>query len=163
MNLPALDEEKNRADIWWYQLKGRYPTIRKVSLALLSIFHGPRVESSFSVKGNISDKQSGCMNVDTYSAIQTLKYNVLDNPASKNSVKSISSFKREDKLHTPMVSNLCYNMCNARGRYKPRLKDIAKENKEKKKILPWYRQTKSTHKERIEKKKECTPKQTRKI
>ena len=41
LNLPAFDEEKNRADIWWYQLTRRYPTICKVSLALLSIFHGP--------------------------------------------------------------------------------------------------------------------------
>ena len=41
LNLPAFEEEKHRADIWWYQLKGRYPTICKVSLALLSIFHGP--------------------------------------------------------------------------------------------------------------------------
>ena len=38
LNLPAFDEEKNRPDIWWYQLKGRYQTICKVSLALLSIF-----------------------------------------------------------------------------------------------------------------------------
>ena len=66
------------------------------------------------------------------SAIQTVRYNVLDNPTSKNGVKSISSLKRGDKLHTPIVSNLCSNMCNACGRYKARLKDIAKENKEEK-------------------------------
>ena len=132
LSLPACDDEKNRAGIYWYQLRGRYPTICKVSLALLSIFHGPRVESSFSMMGNILDKQSGRMNVDTYSAIQTVKYKVLDNPASKNVVKSISSFKRGDILHMPIVSNLCYNMGNAQGRYKARLKDIAKENKEKK-------------------------------
>ena len=147
LNLPAFDEEKNRADIWWYQLKGRYPTICKVSLALLSIFHGPRVESSFSMMGNILDKQSGRMNVDTYSAIQTVKYNVLDNPASKNGVKSISSFKRGDKLHTPIVSNLCYNMRNARGRYKARLKDIAKENKDKKSSLGTVKQSQLTKKD----------------
>ena len=96
------------------------------------MFHGPRVESSFSMMVNISDKQSGIMNVDTYLAIQTAKYNVLDNPGSKNCVKSTSSFKRGDNLHTPIVSNVSYNMRNARGRYKTRLKDIAKENKEKK-------------------------------
>ena len=73
LNLPAFHEEKNRADIWWYQLKGRYPTICKVSLALLSIFHDPRVELLFRTMGNILDKQSGRMNVDTYSAIQTVK------------------------------------------------------------------------------------------
>ena len=71
------------------------------------------------------------MNVDTYSVIQTVKYNILDNPARKNGVKSISSFKSGEKLHTPIVSNVCYNLRNARGCYKARLKDIAKENKEK--------------------------------
>ena len=123
LNLSVFDEEKNKADIWWYQLKGRYPTICKASLALLSIFHDPRVESSFSIMGNILDKQSGQMNVDTYSAIQMVKYNVLDNPASKNGVKSIYSFKRGDKLHMPIV------LSNACGCYKARLKDNAKENK----------------------------------
>ena len=102
--------------------------------------------------GNILDQQSGRMNVDTYSAKQTVNYNVLDNPASKNGVKAISLFKRGNKLHIPIVSNLCYNMHNARGCYKARLKDIAKDIKEKK-ILLWYRQTKSTHKERLEKKR----------
>ena len=75
----------------------------KVSLALLSIFHGPRVESSSGMMGNILDKPSGRMNVDTYSAIQTTKYNVLENPANKNGIKSIYSFKRVGKLHTPVV------------------------------------------------------------
>ena len=63
---------------------------------------------------------------NTYSKVQG-SYN----PASKNGVESISSFNRRDKLHTSIVSNLCYNMRNACGRYKARWKDIAKENKEK--------------------------------
>ena len=42
-------------------------------------------------------------------------------------------------------------MRNAHGRYKARLKDIAKENNEKK-ILPWYCQTKSAHREHLQKK-----------
>ena len=134
LNLPAFDEEKNKAEIWWYQLKERYPKICKVSLALLLIFHGLRVESSFSMMGNILDKHSRGMK-HLLSNTQTVKYNVLDNPAGKNVFKFISSFKRGDKLHT-----LCYNMRNARGRYKARLKDIAKENKEKKSSLGTVKQ-----------------------
>ena len=99
MNLPAFDEEKNRADIWWYHLKGHYPTICKVSLALHSIFHGPCVESSFSMIGNILAKQSELMNVDTYSAIQTVKYKVLDNPATKNGVKSMVSNPLKEEIN----------------------------------------------------------------
>ena len=47
-----------------------------MSLALLTIFHGPKVESSFSVMGDVMDKKSGRMNVSTCSAIQTVKYNL---------------------------------------------------------------------------------------
>ena len=47
-----------------------------MSLALLTIFHGPRVESSFSVMGDVMDKKSGRMNEPTYSAIRTVKYSL---------------------------------------------------------------------------------------
>ena len=97
--------------------------------------------------GNILDHQSGRMNVDTYSAKETVNYNVLDNPASKNGVKVISSFQRGNKLHMPIVSNVCYNMRNARGRYKARLKDIAKEIKGKKSSLGTVKQNQLTKKD----------------
>ena len=73
----ALVEKKFvRADTWWFKPKDKYPLLSKMSLALLNIFHGPRVESSFSVMGDIMDKKSGRMNVSTYSAIETVKYSL---------------------------------------------------------------------------------------
>ena len=73
----ALVEKKFvRADTWWFKPKVKYPLLSKMSLALLTIFHGPRVESSFSVMGDIMDKKSGRMNVSTYSAIETVKYSL---------------------------------------------------------------------------------------
>lgn len=38
-----VDEKIERADglNWWFKLKGKYPLLSKISLALLSIFHGP--------------------------------------------------------------------------------------------------------------------------
>ena len=47
-----------------------------MSSALLTIFHSPRVESSFSVMGEVMDKKSGRMNMSTYTAIQTVKYSL---------------------------------------------------------------------------------------
>ena len=45
---PALVEKKYvRAGTWWFKLK--YPLLSKMSLALLNIFHGPRVEINFIV------------------------------------------------------------------------------------------------------------------
>ena len=74
---PALVEKKFvRADTWWFKLKDKYPLLSKMSLVLLTIFYGPRVESSFSVMDDIMDKKSGRMNVSTYSAIETVKYSL---------------------------------------------------------------------------------------
>ena len=47
-----------------------------MSLALLTIFHGPRVESSSIVLGDVMDKKSGRINMSTHSAIQTVKYSL---------------------------------------------------------------------------------------
>ena len=45
-----------RADTWWSKLKDKYPLLSKMSLALLTIFHGPRVGSSFSIMGDVMGK-----------------------------------------------------------------------------------------------------------
>ena len=74
---PALVEKKLvRADTQWFKLKDKYSLLSKMSSALLTIFHGPRVESSFSVMGEVMDKKSGRMNMSTYTAIQTVKYSL---------------------------------------------------------------------------------------
>ena len=71
-------------------IHGWEDTFRKRVLEkfFLTVFHGPRVESSFSVMGHVMDKKSGRMNVSTYSAIQTVKYS-LAAKASKISEKQI--------------------------------------------------------------------------
>ena len=70
----VVDKKPVRADIWWAQLKDKYTLLSKISLAVLTIFQALRVESSFSVMGDIMDKKSGRMNVAAYSSIQTIKY-----------------------------------------------------------------------------------------
>ena len=108
-NLPDVlqDNKPVRADNWWWQLNGKYPVLSKVSLATLTVFHGPRVESSFSMMGYVMDRKSGRMNFSTYSAIQTVKYS-LAAKASKISKKqkSVQIFHREDKLKSPALKNV---------------------------------------------------------
>ena len=72
----ALDSKRDDIDCltWWISVSKKYPVVFKVVRAVLSIFHGPRVESSFSTMGDIIDKKSGRMNIETYAAIQTIKY-----------------------------------------------------------------------------------------
>ena len=108
-NLPDVlrDNKPVRADNWWWQLNGKYPVLSKLFLAALTVFHGPRVASSFSVMGDVMDRKSGRMNVSTYSAIQTVKYS-LAAKASKISKKqkSVQIFHREDKLKSPALKNV---------------------------------------------------------
>ena len=112
------DKKPVRADLWWYKLVERYPILTKLSLAAFTIFHGPRVEGSFSVMGDIMDKKSGRMNVETYSAIQTLKYS-LTAKASKFSKKqkTIQFFHREDRLKSPVAKKLVKDFRSAKKLY----------------------------------------------
>ena len=80
--LPSpLDEDEKEVDCltWWRFLAKQYPTSFKMIVAILSIFHGPRVESSFSMMSDFIDPKCGRMNIATYDSIQTIKYSLLAN------------------------------------------------------------------------------------
>ena len=72
----ALDSKRDYIDClkWWISVSKKYLVVFKIVRAVLSIFHGPRVESSFSTMGDIIDKKSERMDIETYAAIQTIKY-----------------------------------------------------------------------------------------
>ena len=74
-----------------------------MSLALLTIFHGPRVECSFSVTGDVMDTKSGRMNVSTYSAIQMVKYSLNAKTSHAFRLKSVQVFQRSDWLKSPVM------------------------------------------------------------
>ena len=60
--------------VWWKLIKHSYPCLFKEVTVALSVFHGPRVESSFNVMGDVMDKKSSQMNMETYSSFQNVKY-----------------------------------------------------------------------------------------
>ena len=126
-NLPDLlrDNKPVRADNWWWQLNEKYPVLSNFSLAVLTVFHRPRVESSFSVMGDVMDKKLGRMSVSTYSAIQTVKYS-LAAKASKISKKqkSVQIFHREDKLESPVLKNVVTKIRNSKKIYVGKLKNL---------------------------------------
>ena len=78
--LPPVIVDKKEVECYsWWKSLGSYPTVVKMVEAVLSIFHGPRVESSFSMMSDIIDPKSGRMNIETYDALQTVKYSLLAN------------------------------------------------------------------------------------
>ena len=103
--LPSTD---NQADKWWYSLEKKYPKLTKLALSLLSIFHRPHVEDSFSVTGDFINKKSNRMQVETYSAMQSVNYS-LSSRATANK-KCVSVFRRENTVSSPVMSILSFNI-----------------------------------------------------
>ena len=81
-------------------------------LSILSIFHVPKVKSTFSVMGNVVDASSGRMNMETYSAVQDIKY-ALKSRVPNEDNKSVRMFHRNDRLFSPVDPTLSNSMRNS--------------------------------------------------
>lgn len=112
---------------WWMAVEkmGKYPQLTAMAFALMTCFHGP-VESSFSVMNNILDDKSTRMGVDTYSAIQTVKYAL-----HSTGKPAVECFARKDVKHTPVNHRMCRLMRGAAAAYKGKLKKAREERDEK--------------------------------
>ena len=113
----ATDDNSDDIDIvnWYSHLSKKYPAVHKIAMSVLSIFHGPKVKSSFSAMGDLIDKKANRMCHCTYNAIQTVKYSMRVQCPNSSSSRSIQLFKRQDKHYTPVRSTLVNNMRNARS------------------------------------------------
>ncbi len=94
----------------------KYPILVKVVTAALSIFHGPHVESSFNVMGDIMTAKSSKINVETYSGVQTVKYWL-----RSHGKRPVGVFGRKDIIHDPIDKRFSYNMRKAASLYKAEL------------------------------------------
>ena len=110
-NLPSpLNDEDNEVDCLekWGKISDQYSVTFKVVCAILSIFRGPRVESTFSVTNNMIDQNSGKINMGTYGAIQDITYALkTQKPCKEN--RSVKVLSRSDRLYSPVdlkISNV---------------------------------------------------------
>ena len=76
-----------------------------MATAVLTCFHGPVVESSFSLMGDSTDKRSGRMFMATFSAFETCKYAIRSTGKS-----SLQMFNRQDILRDVVNRSLILNM-----------------------------------------------------
>lgn len=128
---PPFNSDTDRLDVWYNaNIFPTYPLVKKMVSALLSCFHGPRVESAFSIMGEILDKSRASMKIETLDAIQTVKYNMLAQQKS-----AIEVYRRADHLYDPVDPHLCKNMGNASHAYRDELRKIREEKEQKKKAL----------------------------
>lgn len=58
---------ETKIDEWWVERACRYSTIWEVVKAVVSCFHGPSVESSFSIMGNIITSQTARISICLHS------------------------------------------------------------------------------------------------
>ncbi|XP_064607853.1 uncharacterized protein LOC135472323 [Liolophura sinensis] len=124
--------EGSRIDEWWgkEEICLKYPCLSKMAKAVLSCFHGPQVESSLSVMNDVIDAKSGRLNIETYQAIQNIKYGL------KASGKSaVEYFKKRDHLHDKVDHTLVRNVKRSFSQYKAILEEKKSVATEKQKQL----------------------------
>jgi len=104
-------EEFSWADVFSPKHVNINPTLGFIVRAALSILHGPHVESSFNLMGDILDCKSSQMSADTLDTIQTGKYHLKGKECSAVKYFTIKAGEGIDKV-------LCSNIKCAAGHYK---------------------------------------------
>ena len=111
-NLPStINDEDNEVGCleWWGKISDQYSVTFKVVCVILSIFHGPRVESTFSVINNVIGQNSGRVNIETYGAIQDIKYALKTRKPYKEN-RSVKVFSHSDRLYSPVDPKISNGM-----------------------------------------------------
>ena len=107
-NLPSFSEpEGHRVDEWWAKVHAtqRYKAVSKVALAVCCVFHGPRIESSFNTMGDIIHRKSANTQVETYAAVQGIKYNLKARNAT-----AIKLLGKSCPTRDPVDMQMCINI-----------------------------------------------------
>lgn len=106
---PSRASEEDPVDVWWGAVsQERYPLLTAAAKGLLSCFHGPIVESSFSEMSDVLCKQKSNMDIETYMAIQTVKSTL----AAKKQT-AVQYFAKADPVKEPVSKVLVDNMKKA--------------------------------------------------
>ena len=64
-------------DEWWEAADAqRYPTLTTAAKGLLSCFHGPMVEGSFSIMRDMLDEGKAWMDTETFAVMQFVKFSL---------------------------------------------------------------------------------------
>lgn len=91
-SLRHVDDEES-IDMWWrdVEVSKKYPLLSRIAFAALTCFHGLKVESSFSLMNSIITPGTSRLNVSTFDAIQTVKYELMSQKKT-----AVSMFKKKN-------------------------------------------------------------------
>ena len=105
-SIPKSDVEKGSVVIdFWARNTAEFPLIAGIAKKLMSAFHGPQVESSFSSMGEILNPGSSRMDISTYATMQTVRYTLAD-----KGMTAVQYFKRKDPVREPVAKGLALKM-----------------------------------------------------
>ena len=126
-----------KLDIWWAAVNKLelFPSLTKMAMALMSCFHGPAVESSFNVMGDVMGVKSARMHVSTYSAVQTVKYKLRSKNILVKKMSAIEIYGRKDAKYDPVNKQLSKNISTASHKYRKELDELRIANEKKKENL----------------------------
>ena len=115
--LPEVEDDET-IDTWWSHVAetGNFSCLTKMVLAILTSYHGPQVESAFSIIGEVIDDKSARTNIKTYSAIQSVKCIL-----KAEGRDAVDYFRKADYLRDPVHLILVKNMTTSNRRYKEEL------------------------------------------
>ena len=134
-NLPTINKTDGCAkclDEWWsevFEMK-RFPVLEKVIKACLSIFTGPMIEQSFSAMNNIINKKTNRLNVETFSAIQSIRYDL-----KSTQQDTFSRYRRINFLRSPINRPLCRKMSLSYKTYSEKLEKLRNKRKKSREDL----------------------------
>lgn len=115
-------------DAFWAQIdKTEFPVMTEVAKKLLSAFHGPAVEASFSTMGQILDSGTKRIDINTYAAFQTVRYSLTARRTS-----AVNFFSKKDPLRESVPKKLTEKMqkswkANEDRKEENRYADVAKK------------------------------------
>ena len=105
-NLPTINKTDGCAkclDEQWsevFEMK-RFPVLEKV----IHLYTGPMIEQSFSTMNNIINKKTNRLNVETFCAIQSIRYDLKSTQQDE-----FSRYRRINFLRSPINRQLCRKM-----------------------------------------------------
>ncbi|GBM63909.1 hypothetical protein AVEN_81637-1 [Araneus ventricosus] len=116
------DIVEESVNLWWKDVENtsKYPLLSRMTFALLTCFHEPKVESSFSIMNNVITPGSNTLNVSTFNAMQCIKYELRSQKKKKKS--AVCMFSKHDFLKEKVDPKLVRNVRNSRNVYFVKLK-----------------------------------------
>ncbi|GBN00891.1 Transcription factor BTF3 4 [Araneus ventricosus] len=91
------DIVEESVDLWWRDVENtsKYPLLSRMTFALLTCFHEPKLEGSFSIM-NVITPGSNRLNVSTFNAMQCIKYELCSHTHTQKS--GVCMFSKHDFL-----------------------------------------------------------------